>query len=265
MKRCGRFKFTLIELLVVIAIIAVLIALMLPALAGAKDTAKTKMCASNLRQYGIGMGLYSGDYDGCLPLLWNGNPMQLWTGTWYVVYAGVPTPPGPVWSYMSMMSDFMKDIKLMEKCPNMSKVPYNGTGNAWIAAIDVDEGGWARTTTYHINPLLTPNGAWPNWTDVASDWPLSINCMDPANTIFMGDQTSSDFRTITILSPGFRKQGDYHGMRLNLSNRVFFDGHVETLNHNHPSIANRKIDTPDWFLSQPYEQPELWWWYRLKK
>jgi prepilin-type processing-associated H-X9-DG protein len=147
----------------------------------------------------------------------------------------------------------------------MFRVPYNGTGNPWIAAIDKDEGGWARTTTYHINPLLAPGGAWPHWTEGGTDWPLTVGCMNPANTIFMGDQTSSDWRTVTMLSPGYRKQGDYHGTRLDLSNRVFFDGHVETLNHSHPSIAGRKIDMPDWYLSHPGANPELWWWFKLIK
>ena len=165
---------------------------------------------------------------------------------------------------MSMMAEHMKDIRSIEKCPNMYRVPYNGTGNLWIAAIDSDEGGWARTTTYHINPLLSPAGAWPNWNETM-EWPLMMNCTDPSNTIFMGDQTSSDFRTITMLGPGYRKQGDYHGPKLNLSNRVFFDGRVETLNHNHPSIANQKIDNPDWFLCPPDANPQLWWWYKLNK
>jgi prepilin-type N-terminal cleavage/methylation domain-containing protein/prepilin-type processing-associated H-X9-DG protein len=89
--KSSRSGFTLIELLVVIAIIAILAAMLLPALAAAKERAKRISCVNNLKQIGISINIYASDNsDAMPPLKWRDGNSQYPYET--MRFSAIPVP-----------------------------------------------------------------------------------------------------------------------------------------------------------------------------
>ncbi|HAI12924.1 MAG TPA: hypothetical protein DCM28_14540 [Phycisphaerales bacterium] len=82
--RLKQSAFTLIELLVVISIVSLLIAILLPALANARQAAQAMKCLANLRQIGFGLATYANDNDETLPCgMLYGVSASEGSGRWY--------------------------------------------------------------------------------------------------------------------------------------------------------------------------------------
>jgi prepilin-type N-terminal cleavage/methylation domain-containing protein/prepilin-type processing-associated H-X9-DG protein len=227
-----RSAFTLVELTAVIAIIAVLIALLLPAITKAKRQATLVQCASNMRQIGMSLLMYTDQNSGYLfpsNMGWNNKNVYLnfpWDGT----LAGSPLIVDPskadlyhynVWTTMV----FVKWNPPIMICPTDDPLP-----NA--------------QHTYILNYYIS-------YYNEKYGHPLP-NAWSPSDAILMGEKTST-------AGDYYMEYGDYrngivdpiqHGLRFG-SNYLMLDLHVETKLYD--GTLDEILDP--WDFGQPVTRP----------
>jgi prepilin-type N-terminal cleavage/methylation domain-containing protein len=143
--------FTLIELLVVIAIIAILAALLLPALASAKQKGYRISCLNNLRQLGIFMQLYTDSNNDTFP----GTRAY----TWFTPQNGSANPLDNWWGQYIFPNNgniTNNTANTVFRCPAILSTEYLPNGTPWSWAFNSDLVGYGFNT-YFLGAFPQPN------------------------------------------------------------------------------------------------------------
>ncbi len=135
--------FTLIELLVVVSIIALLVAMLVPALEGAKKQARLTVCQVNLHHMGLGLNLYAGDNNEYFPTGPNGvyppgYPAVAWN-VYILSRAGFPDAMDGRIGIALLYPAYISDPHIFY-CPEISVQRYDGLYEPW--SYNRPDNGW---------------------------------------------------------------------------------------------------------------------------
>ena len=251
-----KHSFTLIELLVVIAIIAILAAILMPALSSARERGRLSNCTSNLKQIGQAMSNYSQDYeDYIVP----SDPRFGTSGINCWVAMLIKKKYLSSANYAVRIVDYTTGTtgpKGVFRCPSMENVPYGGNTTAANSAIATNYGLGYFVGTYSTNmaDLKIRARKINQYTHLSKVMYLGEKEWGPIKTYSVSPYEDKDKVGTGYVLDGMIRHGGK-------ANYLFFDFHVETRNYyNVPALADGR-----YYLST-CSQTEAWrsaFWARL--